>query len=74
MATSARPARRHFAGSPFQAEPPAPPAQQYAVDSRVHHDRHGIGQVVSTEADAWVTARFATGVIRVPNDRRLCPL
>lgn len=74
MATSSKPARRYFAGSPFQAQPPGAPAEQYALEDRVHHDRHGLGVVVSTEGDAWVTARFAAGLVRVANDRRLCKL
>lgn len=74
MPTSSRPTRRYFAGSPFQADPPPPPAEVYPVDSQVHHDRHGVGTVVSTESDQWVAARFGDQVIRVPNDRRLCRL
>lgn len=74
MAASARPTRRYYAGSPFQADPPPPPAESYPVGGQVHHDRHGIGTVVSTEGDDWVTARFGEQAIRVPNDRRLCRL
>lgn len=74
MAPTSKPARRYFANSPFQADPPGAPAIEYAVDDRVHHDRHGLGVVVSTESDAWVTAKFDQGMVRVPNDRRLCKL
>lgn len=74
MAPASKPTRRYFANSPFQADPPSAPAEEYAVADRVHHDRHGLGEVVSVEGDSWITARFATGLVRIPNDKRVCKL
>ena len=74
MAPTARRAPRFSATSPFRADPPAEPAFRYAVADRVHHDRHGLGEVVSVEAGPFVTARFGTGLIRVANDQRLCKI
>ncbi|MEJ5913932.1 hypothetical protein [Pseudokineococcus sp. 1T1Z-3] len=71
MATSAP--RRHLTTSPF-AQQAAPPVEHYEVDDRVNHDRHGLGRVVSTEGDEGVTVRFAQGLVRVANNRRLMKL
>lgn len=42
--------RRHLPGSPFNVpEPVGPPAEVYAVDDRVTHDRYGLGTVTRVE-------------------------
>jgi hypothetical protein len=47
-------ARRQLSTSPFDAPPPAPPAEQFAVQDQVTHDKHGLGRVVSVQEDALV--------------------
>ena len=64
-------ARRHLATSPFQPIPPQPPAEVFADDDRVTHDRHGLGTVVSTGPEEWVTVRFTNGEVRRVNGRTL---
>jgi hypothetical protein len=46
--------RRHLPTSPFDAPPPAPPAEQFAEQDQVTHDRYGLGRVVSVQDDALV--------------------
>jgi hypothetical protein len=38
--------------SPFGVPPPAPPAEQFAVQDQVTHDKYGLGRVVSVQDDA----------------------
>ena len=56
--------RRHLPTSPFHPAPPPPPSELYAPDDRVTHDRHGMGTVVSTDAEEWVTVQFSSGEVR----------
>ena len=46
--------RRLLPTSPFGAEPPAPPAELFAEQDQVTHDKYGLGRVVSVEDDATV--------------------
>jgi hypothetical protein len=55
--------RRHLATSPFRPQPEAV-VPQFACGDQVCHDVHGVGRVVSTDADA-VTVDFGTKTVRV---------
>jgi hypothetical protein len=63
---------RHFVpGSPFNASPePEPPAEQYAVQDRVTHDRYGLGRILAVEDDTAVVVDFGSRVVRI---RMPCP-
>lgn len=45
-------ARRHLPGSPFAPPPPAPPAETFAIDDQVTHDKYGLGVILSVEDHA----------------------
>ena len=70
MPDRARP--RHFiAGSPFNASrKPEPPAEQYALQDQVTHDRYGLGRVIAVEDDNAVVVDFGSRVVRI---RMPCP-
>jgi hypothetical protein len=57
--------RPHLATSPFSAPPPAPPAEQFAVEDQVTHDKYGLGRVVSVEADAALVIDFGSQRVRI---------
>jgi hypothetical protein len=46
--------RRLLPTSPFSAAPPAPPAEQFAEQDQVTHDKYGLGRVISVQEDALV--------------------
>jgi hypothetical protein len=53
MMKPARAATRRFhPTSPFRAPPAAPPAEEFAVQDQVTHDKYGLGRVVSVQDDA----------------------
>ncbi len=52
MKASRAAARRHLPGSPFAPPAPAPPAETFAVDDQVTHDKYGLGVVLSVEGHA----------------------
>ena len=57
--------RRPVPGSPFNTPPPPPqPVEQFAAQDLVTHDRHGLGRVISTEADT-VVVDFGAGRYRI---------
>ena len=58
-------ARRHLPGSPFAPPAPAPPAETYAVDDQVTHDRYGLGVVLGVE-DHAVLVYFRPYQRRIP--------
>jgi hypothetical protein len=58
-------ARRHLPGSPFAPPAPAPPAETYAVDDQVTHDRYGLGVIVGVE-DHAVLVDFRPDQRRIP--------
>ena len=62
MRSPARPPRRP-SSSPFHDQP-APTREDFRVDSRVIHDRHGLGRVLSLNGDR-MDVRFGTGVVDV---------
>jgi hypothetical protein len=58
--------RRHLATSPFNKPPaPEPPAEQYAVEDRVTHDRYGLGRVVTVSDSTSVTIDFGSRLVRI---------
>jgi hypothetical protein len=57
--------RRPVPGSPFNTPPrPPQPVEQFAAQDLVTHDRHGLGRVISTEADT-VVVDFGAGRYRI---------
>jgi len=46
--------RRLLPTSPFGAEPPAPPAELFAEQDQVTHDKYGLGLVISVEDDTLI--------------------
>ena len=61
----ARP-RRHLATSPFNAPEPEPPAERFAVDDKVTHDKYGLGTVTSVEEGTALLIDFGSHVQRIP--------
>jgi hypothetical protein len=59
------PTRRYLPTSPFKPPPPAPPAEQFAVQDQVTHDKYGLGRVVSVENDTAVVIDFRTQHVRI---------
>ena len=57
-------ARRPLSTSPFDVPPPAPPAEQFAVQDQVTHDKYGLGRVISVQEDALVID-FGSGRVRI---------
>jgi len=51
--------------SPFGAPPLTPPAEQFAVDDQVTHDKYGLGRVVSVEDDTALIIDFGQQRVRV---------
>ena len=58
-------ARRHLPAGPFAHPAPAPPAETYAVDDQVTHDRYGLGVVLGVE-DHAVLVDFRPDQRRIP--------
>jgi hypothetical protein len=50
--------RRHLPTSPFAAPPPAPPAEVFAEQDQVTHDKYGLGRVISVEDDDTLVIDF----------------
>jgi hypothetical protein len=57
--------RRPLATSPFNAPDPEPPAECYAVDDRVTHDKYGLGTVTGVEEGTAVLIDFGSHVQRI---------
>ena len=51
--------------SPFRAPPLAPPAEQFAVQDQVTHDKYGLGRVVSVEDDTILIIDFGSRRVRI---------
>jgi hypothetical protein len=58
-------ARRHLPGSPFAPPAPAPPAETFAVDDQVTHDKYGLGLILGVE-DHAVLVDFRPDHRRIP--------
>jgi hypothetical protein len=56
--------RPHLSTSPF-APPPVLPAEQFAVEDQVTHDKYGLGRVASVEADASLIIDFGSRRVRI---------
>jgi hypothetical protein len=65
MMKPARAARRLLPTSPFGGPPPAPPAEQFAEQDRVTHDKYGLGRVISVEDDASLIIDFGSRRVRI---------
>jgi hypothetical protein len=57
--------RRHLPTSPFDAPAPAPPAEQFAEQDQVTHDKYGLGRVVSVEDDDALIVDFGSRRVRI---------
>jgi hypothetical protein len=57
--------RRFLPTSPFKPPPPAPPAERFAVQDQVTHDKYGLGRVVSVEDDTALVIDFGTRQVRI---------
>jgi len=57
--------RRFLPTSPFKPPPPAPPAEQFAEQDQVTHDKYGLGRVVSVEDDTALVIDFGTQRVRI---------
>jgi hypothetical protein len=57
--------RRFLPTSPFKPPPEPPPAEQFAVQDRVTHDKYGLGRVMSVEDDTALVIDFGTQQIRI---------
>jgi hypothetical protein len=57
--------RRYHPTSPFRAPPQGPPAEQFAVQDRVTHDKYGLGRVVSVEGDDALVIDFGARRVRI---------
>ena len=56
--------RPHLSTSPF-APPPVLPAEQFAVEDRVTHDKYGLGRVISVEDDTILVIDFDSRRVRI---------
>jgi len=57
--------RRHLASSPFKVPDPEPPAERFAVDDKVTHDKYGLGTVTGVEDGVAVLIDFGSHVQRI---------
>ena len=57
--------RRFLPTSPFKPPPPAPPAEQFAVQDQVTHDKYGLGRVIGIEDDTILVIDFGTQKLRI---------
>jgi hypothetical protein len=58
--------RRFLSTSPFNKQVvPEPPAEQYAVQDLVTHDKYGLGRVVSIEDTSALTVDFGSQLVRI---------
>jgi hypothetical protein len=65
MKTARAATRRFLPTSPFQPPPEAPPAEQFAVQDQVSHDKYGLGRVVTVEDDTALVIDFGTSQVRI---------
>lgn len=57
--------RRYLPTSPFKPPPAAPPAEQFAVQDLVTHDKYGLGRVIGIEDDTILVIDFGTQKLRI---------
>jgi hypothetical protein len=65
MKSSRAATRRFLPTSPFNAPPAAPPADQFAVQDQVTHDKYGLGRVIGVEDDTALVIDFGSGQERI---------
>jgi hypothetical protein len=58
-------ARPRLPTSPFGAPPLTPPAEQFAVQDQVTHDKYGLGRVISVEDDSVLIIDFGSRRVRI---------
>jgi hypothetical protein len=57
--------RRFLPTSPFKPPPPDPPAERFAPQDQVTHDKYGLGRVIRVEDDIAVVVDFGTQQVRI---------
>ena len=57
--------RRPLSTSPFKAPDPEPPAEHFAVDDLVTHDKYGLGTVTGVEHGVALIIDFGSHVQRI---------
>ena len=57
--------RRLLPTSPFGAPPLAPPAEHFAVQDQVTHDKYGLGRVISVQDDTTLVIDFGARRMRI---------
>jgi hypothetical protein len=57
--------RRLLPTSPFRPPPPAPPAEQFAEQDQVTHDKYGLGRVITVDDDAALIIDFGARRMRI---------
>jgi hypothetical protein len=57
---------RHLPTSPFKAPAPPRPAETFALDDTVTHDKYGLGVIVGLEDDVAVVVDFRPQQLRIP--------
>ena len=63
---TARATRRHLPTSPFKPPPPAPPAEEFAVQDQVTHDKYGLGRVTAVDnGNSTIVIDFGTQQVRI---------
>ena len=66
MNTASAATRRYLPNSPFKPPPPAPPAEQFAVQDQVTHDKYGLGRVTSVDdGNSTLVIDFGTQQVRI---------
>jgi hypothetical protein len=58
-------ARRPLPGSPFNVPETVAPAECYAVDDQVTHDKYGLGTVIGVETGIAVLVDFRPDTLRI---------
>jgi hypothetical protein len=57
--------RRLLPTSPFGPPPATLPAEEFAVQDQVTHDKYGLGRVTSVEGDAALIVDFGSCQVRI---------
>jgi hypothetical protein len=57
--------RRYLSTSPFTPKPADPPAEQFAAQDQVTHDKYGLGRVVLVEDDTALVVDFGSRQVRI---------
>jgi hypothetical protein len=66
MNTASAATRRYLPTSPFKPPPPAPPAEEFAVEDRVTHDKYGLGRVTTVDnGNSTLVIDFGTQQVRI---------